>query len=204
MHTLEKKNLLKRNFQAFRWLVENSPNSSCHVWIHKSVFLWILHQSSVSWDATIMYLFSRNLICFGQKEPIKKQNFRLSTAHVKFHQIFILIGSFCWNFIKFQLKKYRGFMSHDTEDWCKIRKKNEKNLVNFDLSSRNSQIFHFDWFLLCKVYSVWPKKVQRSYLSRHWRVIQNLKKNWLVIWKMTWGIWQIFTRALEMGSFYPK
>ena len=42
-------------------------------------------------------------------------------------------------------------------------------------------------------------------------LIQNLKKNWIVVWKMTWGIWQIFTRALEsgkiptlMGSFCPK
>ena len=70
---------------------------------------------------------------------------------------------------------------------------------------------HFHWFLLCKVFKVWPKKVQRSYLSWQWRVMQNLKKNWLVIWKMTWGIWQIFTRAIEslkigtlMGSFNPK
>ena len=29
--------------------------------------------------------------------------------------------------------------------------KNDKNLVSFDLSTRNSQNFHFDWFLLCKV-----------------------------------------------------
>ena len=32
--------------------------------------------------------------------------------------------------------------------------------------------------------------------------------NWLVVWKMTWGIWQIFTRALKigilMGSFNPN
>ena len=75
--------------------------------------------------------------------------------------------------------------------------KNDKNLVNFDLNTRNSQNFYFDWFLLCKVYNVWPKKVQRSYLTWHWRVMQNLKKNWLVVWKMTWRIWQIFTRALE-------
>ena len=54
---------------------------------------------------------------------------------------------------------------------------------------------HFDWSLLCKVYNVWPKKVQRSYISWHWRVMQNLKKNWLVVWKMTWGIWQIFIRS---------
>ena len=42
------------------------------------------------------------------------------------------------------------------------------------------------------------------------KVMQNLKKNWLVVWKMI-GIWQTFTRALEslniailMGSFNPK
>ena len=41
--------------------------------------------------------------------------------------------------------------------------------------------------------------------------MQNLKKNWLLVWKMTWEIWQIFTRARKsvkigtlMGSFCPK
>ena len=43
--------------------------------------------------------------------------------------------------------------------------------------------------------------------------MQNLKKNWLVVWKITWGIWQIFTRALESwdsklgllwGTFIPS
>ena len=63
---------------------------------------------------------------------------------------------------------------------------------------------------MCKVFNAWPKKIQRSYLSWHWRVMQNLKKNWLVVWKMT-GILQIFTRAIwslkigiMMGSFNPK
>ena len=57
--------------------------------------------------------------------------------------------------------------------------------------------FHFNGLLLSKLCIVWAKKVQRSYLSWHWRVMQNLKKNWLVAWKMAWGILQIFTRALE-------
>ena len=40
---------------------------------------------------------------------------------------------------------------------------------------------------------------------------KNLKKNWLVAWKMTWGMLQIFTRELDsvkigtlIGSFCPK
>ena len=76
---------------------------------------------------------------------------------------------------------------------------------------KSLQNLHFDWSPLCKVYNVWPKKVQRSYLSWHWRVMQNLKKNWLVVWKMTWGIWQIFIKTFEsvrigtfIGSFCPK
>ena len=32
--------------------------------------------------------------------------------------------------------------------------KNDKNLVNFCQSIRNSQDFYFDWFLLWKVYNV--------------------------------------------------
>ena len=55
----------------------------------------------------------------------------------------------------------------------------------------------FDRLLLCRLFNVWPKKVEKSYLSWHWRMMQKLKKNWLVVWKMAWGIWQIFTRTLE-------
>ena len=53
------------------------------------------------------------------------QTFRLSTAHVKFQQICTLIGSFCWKYIKVQLKKYRGVMSHDPEEWYNIWRKTD-------------------------------------------------------------------------------
>ena len=56
---------------------------------------------------------------------------------------------------------------------------------NLTEALKSLQNLHFYLLLLCKVFNVWPKKVQKSYLSRQWRVIQNLKKNWLVIWKMT-------------------
>ena len=107
-------------------------------------FSLTLHQSSMSWEITLLYLFSWNFIWFGQKEPIKVQNFTLLTAHLKFHKLY------------------------------------------------------FDRLFLLKVYKISAKKVQRSYVSWHWKVIQNLKKNWLVVWKKTWGIWQIFTRALKI------
>ena len=57
--------------------------------------------------------------------------------------------------------------------------------------------FHFNGPCLSKVYIAWAKKVQRNYLSWHWRVTQNLERNPLVVSKLTRGIWQILTRAVE-------
>ena len=33
---------------------------------------------------------------------------------------FTLMGSFCPKYLRFELKKYRGVIFHDTEQWCKI------------------------------------------------------------------------------------
>ena len=136
------------------------------------------------------------------------QNLRLSTAQVKFHQICTFVDSFCWKYIKFQLKNYKRVMSHDTEESCKIWRKN-------DLSFQKWQDFGEFWFEHLQVSKIWTligpfranyitfdlKKVQRSYLSWHWRFMQNLRKNWRVVWKMTWGIWQIFTSAYKSQNW---
>ena len=45
------------------------------------------------------------------------------------------------------------------------------------------------------------KKVQTSYVWWHWRLVQNLKKNWLVLSRMTWRIWQIFIHRLKNSYF---
>ena len=65
------------------------------------------------------------------------------------------------------------------------------------MSSRKSEILDFDGFLLSKSYKVSTKKVQKSYLSWHWRMMQSLKKNWLVISNMAWVIWGIFTQPFK-------
>ena len=48
------------NFQTCHCLHEYSPNSSWHFWNQDSVFLQILHYSSVSWDITLLNFFSWN------------------------------------------------------------------------------------------------------------------------------------------------
>ena len=54
----------------------------------------------------------------------------------------------------------------------------------------------------CKSYKVSTKKIQKTYHSSHWRMMQNLKKNWLVVSNATWGIWWIFTQPLKSPKMF--
>ena len=81
------------------------------------------------------------------------------------------------------LKKNWSFVSKMTRIWWNL---------TWALASLYN--LHFHLLLLCKVFNVWPKKVQRGYLLWHGRVMQNLKKNWLVVWK-----WHE-----EYGKFSPE
>ena len=97
-----------------------------------------------------------------------------------------------WKFWKFRVlrSKYNKFL------FLKQKKVSyqSRNLVKLHESSRKSEILYFDWFLLSKSYKALAKKVQKSYLSWHWRVMQSLKRHWLVVSNTTWGIWWIFTQ----------
>ena len=134
-------------------------------------------------------------------------------------KICTMIGSFCSKHINFYIKKYRRVMFHDTEEWCKIWKKkltlgsknDMRNLEDFNGSSGKSENLHFDVLLSSIAYKDSTKKVQKSCLSLHWRVIQTLKKNSFFVWKMTWELWWILTWAVKnlkictlMGYFCQK
>ena len=96
-----------------------------------------------------------------------------------------LIGSFCRKHIKFQPKNTDESFLMTLKSDAKFEEKPIccfKNDKNFS-SLKN---LHFDWSLLCKVFNVWPKNVQWSYLSWRWRVMQNLRKNWLAAFQKTY------------------
>ena len=152
-------------------------------------------------------LFSWSLTWIGQKKPIKVQNFKLSTALVKFYQICTLIDSFSAKKVQRSYVPWHG----------KVRLNLTKNgfvvLKMTGIWSDHSKVTK-SWILIgsfCAKYITFDlKKVQRRYLSWHGRVMQNLNKTCLVVWKMTWGISQIFTRTLTkvkigtlMESFCP-
>ena len=62
----------------------------------------------------------------------------------------------------FELKKYRGVMSNDSEDWYKIWKKTDlsfqkrqEEVENFHQSTWKSWNWELDGILLSKVENVW-------------------------------------------------
>ena len=78
---------------------------------------------------------------------------------------FTLMGYSCQKYMRFELKKYKGVIFHDTlmksdakfEEKLTLGSKNHmRNLVNFNLSSGNSENLHFDVLLL--EYQVLAKK----------------------------------------------
>ena len=100
-------------------------------------------------------------------------------------------------------------MCHDNEEWSKI-------WWGIDLSVQNwHEEFDEFWPEHSKVIKIctligyfWPKhtlfelkEVQASYVWWHWRLVQNLKENWLVLSKMTWRILQIFAHRLKNSYF---
>ena len=81
-------------------------------------------------------------------------------------------------------------------------------MLKFHVSSRKSEILHFDGLLLFKSYKVSAKNVQKGYFSWPWRVTQILKQNWLVVSKNNMRNLVNFHpttgKSLQLGSFCPK
>ena len=133
---------------------------------------------------------------------------QIFTRALESFKIGILMGSFCPKQKKYELKIYREVICCDNEEWCKIW--------------RRIDMWFQNWY--AEFDKLWPEhsKISKMCTLVHSSTYQlffmtlemndaKLNKNWLLDWKMTQGIWQIFTRTLEslkfgtlMGSFYPK
>ena len=124
---------------------------------------------------------------FEKKDMRNLVNFHPTTQKSK---NFTSMGYFCPKYMRYELKKYRGVIFHDTEQWCKmcINPKPQKwreELGELSLEHSKSEKFFIDRLFLSKIYNVSATKFQRNYVSSHWRVMQNLKENLLVVWKIT-------------------
>ena len=110
------------------------------------------------------------------------------------------------------MKKYKRVLFHDIEKCSKFEEKltlssknGMGNFVNLNVTCGKSESLHFDLLLFSIAYKVSSKKVQKNYLSWHWKKIQ------IFVWNMTWENWWTLTRAVEslktctlMGYFCRK
>ena len=118
-------------------------------------------------------------------------------------KICTLVGSYWAKYILFELKKYRGVIFYDTEEWCKIWRKTDvwfgkwQEYGKFSPEHLKISKLWLWWDLLSKVENVWAWNLQRSSASWQWRMVQNLERNWFVVSKLTWRIWRNLTWALE-------
>ena len=183
------------SFETFKCSGENLPYSSYHFPEYKSFFLQILHHSSVSWEITPLYLFRLNVVYKIKRTNQNKhfENFKCSGQNSP-------NSCYIWN----NKSLFLQILHHSSASWdvtplylfslnfpdilSTKGAYQSTNLVNFLMNSRKSVILCLDGFLLSKPYKVWAKKVQKSYLTWHWRVIKGLEKNWLVVSNMTWEI----------------
>ena len=92
-------------------------------------------------------------------------------------------------------KLQRNYMSwhwrviQNLKENCSWLEKSHKKFGYFHASSQKPENLLFHWLLSSKAYKVLDEKVQESYISRHEKVVQSLKKIWLLVPKLTWGIW---------------
>ena len=110
-------------------------------------------------------------------------NFHLTTQK---SENFTSMDYFCPKYVRVELKKYRGVVCHDTEQWCKIWINPDFAVSKmawvigwtFTRALKVWKIVHW-WAFFSKAY-VSGRKFQRNYVSWHWRLMQNLKENWLL------------------------
>ena len=123
--------------------------------------------------------FDEKLTCGLWNNMRNLANFHQSTSKSEnwdFNGVFFVQS---WKYMRLKLARELFFitMKNDTkteeELTCEF-KINMRNLTNFDPSTQKSQKFALP---LTKVYNVWAKNVQGSYVWWHWILIQNLKEN---------------------------
>ena len=126
-------------------------------------------------------------------------------GHSKVLKICTLIGSYCVKYLIFDLKKYRGVIFHDNEDWRQIIRKNDlwfwkwhEDFVKFSPEHSKVSKLKLWWDPFVQSRKCMSLKFTGVLCVMKMKMIQKLNRNWLIILKLTWGIWQILTWALKV------
>ena len=99
-----KRSFQSRNFDTSKCSGGNLVNFSRHFLGHESVFLQILHGTSVSWKITPLYRFRSSVIYIAWKGPIKVQIFEnFWVFGLKIHQTLVFFETTNWFFFKIHI-----------------------------------------------------------------------------------------------------
>ena len=163
-----------------------------------SLFVFVRFLMTPLLPSSTYVLFEWPLIYFQWKEAIKVQigwNFTWAVGSLKFCT---LVGSFCKSY-KVSTKKiqktYHSWHWRMMQNLKKTGLRFQMRHEEFDEFSPNHskvQKCSFDALFLSKIYEVWAKKIQRSYLSWHATVMQSLNKSWPCGFKNSMRNWVNF------------
>ena len=108
-------------------------------------------------------------------------------------QIGTLMACFCLKLKMYELKIYRGVICHDIDSQLKRNWPASSKLTwgiwrILTRELKNLKNLHCNGLLLNKVCNVWAKKSIKELCLMALNIDTNLKENWLVLSKMTWGI----------------
>ena len=95
------------------------------------------------------------------------------------------------------LKSDAKFEEKQTYFWFQRR---HQDFGEFWPNHSKVQKLHFNGLFLSKVFEVWAKKIQRSYLSWHWTVMQNLNKPWTCGFKNGMRNWVNFHYSTQKSE----
>ena len=134
-----------------------------------------MHHPSVSRHIIPLKFSNWNIKCFAQKESINIQFFRLLSALMKVHPLpRVIFETTRSGFI--QVLRHFSVMKDNSSVLFLAQ-----TLYTLDKKSpcphKISPNLYFERTFLLKIYKTSTKKVQRIYVSWHWRVMQNLKDN---------------------------
>ena len=173
----------------------------------KSRLIKILY-CSVSWKNSSVFFLSQTFTLWT-KGARWYEVFKLLSGWVNIHQIPYVIfetksqfffktldhSSLSWDITLWY------FLAELYMMWTKGAHQRAK-LQTFDCSRKISPNLYFDRPLLLKVCKILAKRVHRSYVSWPWRLIQNLKKNWLFQkWQEFGEIWPEYLKLLKICTF---
>ena len=140
--------------KKYRRVMSRDPKDWCKIWRKANLLFQKWHESGE--------YFTRAL------ESLQKLHFHL----FQLCQLFNVLILMC------------SLMKYLNRNWLVVSELTWQIWRILTQSLESLKKFPFNVPLLRKVYYIWTKNVQRSYISWHWKGIQNLERNRLAISKL--------------------